>query len=269
MTDLSVSDIQNISLELLRTFKQICLENNLRYFLAYGTLLGAVRHKGFIPWDDDIDVCMPREDYNKFIDCCKNYNVHLECNEINDNYYYTFAKLIMPGTLIVPDYGGMRVPLGVYIDIFPLDGLGATKKEAKKRINSIKYLHYIIRANTKEKYYQTKVNSKKQAILKYCVHFLAKMLNKQKVYNKVDQISKELPFDSTEYVGICEGVFYQKEIMHHKYYSESIQKPFEVELYSIPVGYDAILTSLYGDYMTPPPPEKRVPKHDFKAYRLD
>lgn len=269
MTELYMEDIQAIGFELLKKIKQICVENNLRYFLAYGTLIGAVRHQGFIPWDDDIDIAMPREDYNKFIECCKNYDINIVCHETNSEYVGTFLKVHMENTLIVPDNVGMRVPFGVYIDVFPLDGLGNTKEQASEKIKSFKILHYINRANCAKRYYQLPVKKPIQVVLKYGVYVVSKISNRQKIYEKIDKMSKEHKFDDSKFVGICEGVYYQREIMRHEDYAYAIEQPFEGESFSIPVGYDVILTNIYGDYMTPPPPEKRVPKHDFKAYRLE
>ena len=141
MREIQFEEMKKIELNILIYFTEVCEENNLRYYLGGGTLLGAVRHKGFIPWDDDIDVMMPRPDFQKLLSLSinnENYNI---IKPGTAGYYYNFAKLVDTRT-ILEEKGIKRIDgLGVYIDIFPLDGMPETPDARKKRfkeLNSIR-----------------------------------------------------------------------------------------------------------------------------------
>ena len=118
-------ELRRIQLDLLIAFDKFCAANELHYSLDYGTLLGAVRHQGFIPWDDDIDISMPRPDYDRFLSLTKNglgiYEVR--SGEYTPGYFYPIAKMIDPRTILVEHTIGDAHIMGVYLDIFPLDGL--------------------------------------------------------------------------------------------------------------------------------------------------
>jgi|AGTN01.3.fsa_nt_gi LPS biosynthesis protein len=134
MRELTQDELKDRAFELLKEFRDVCEKNNLRYYLTGGTLLGAVRHKGFIPWDDDIDVAMPRIDYLKFLKIYKReYDKNnLFAYEINKNYKYMFAKLCDKDTSLIEFDFDCKEKLGVYLDIFPIDGLGKNEKSLSK-----------------------------------------------------------------------------------------------------------------------------------------
>ena len=122
MDELSLQELKDIEFNLLKEFRAFCNENGIRFFLAYGTLLGAIRYKGFIPWDDDIDVLVPREDYNKLIRIFRDSDKYrLYSFERNQKYGYPFAKLCDMSTRKIEFYFEPLVDYGVDIDIFPLD----------------------------------------------------------------------------------------------------------------------------------------------------
>lgn len=132
MRKIEIEELRKILLELMDEIHAFCEKHGLKYYLSGGTLIGAIRHKGFIPWDDDIDIHMPRPDYEKFLELFpkESENVLLE-NRLNDKYRYTYAKVCKKNTLVVEHAMDGGVDEGVFIDVFPLDALGNTEEEAK------------------------------------------------------------------------------------------------------------------------------------------
>lgn len=124
--DIQLEEMKQIELRVLKQIRAICEEQGWRYFLVGGTLLGAVRHKGFIPWDDDIDIGMPRADYEKFIDYCISHDVPFKvmCNRSENKYGYLYAKAMAPDTVLLEESSNRyNVEQGIFVDIFPVDGL--------------------------------------------------------------------------------------------------------------------------------------------------
>ena len=132
-----MTDLQAKLLEMLKWYHDFCVEHNLRYYALGGTLLGAVRHKGFIPWDDDIDVGMPRSDYNKFLALAKEIPspyVLETPQSLAKDFVYAFSKIYNTQTTLI-EKGKKNIKRGIYLDIFPLDGLGNEKQEAVRQFN--------------------------------------------------------------------------------------------------------------------------------------
>ena len=141
----TLKKLHEVEVEILDEFVRICKKQKLQYFLYYGTLLGAVRHNGFIPWDDDLDVAMPREDYEKFIKMAKeelNDNFYIDNKDTNDEYYLNFTKLRKKNTIFEQDFQvNYDGPKGIWIDIFPID---ESKKENSIKLQIQQKLNYII-----------------------------------------------------------------------------------------------------------------------------
>ena len=156
MEKLSLEELKKVELDILIWFADICEQEKLNYTLSYGTLLGAVRHKGFIPWDDDIDVAMPRPDYEKFIEYCNTHETHYKLIDIHNDkgYNYLFAKVYDPNTTIVEKYANrFKANYGVYIDIFPVDGFGDDLDYALKFYNQYKFKKSILAASQWRKFF--------------------------------------------------------------------------------------------------------------------
>lgn len=136
MKELDIYKTQKIALEMLKVIANICEENNIDYFLAWGTLIGAVRHKGFIPWDDDVDILMPREDYNKFLKIFLNVTNNYDIYSVNntDRYYISLSRIIDNTTIIIGEKKSNedQKDCGIFIDIYPLDFVGNNEIEIKK-----------------------------------------------------------------------------------------------------------------------------------------
>lgn len=268
MIKVDEESISKVQLDLLGELKEICEKNNLKYYLFFGTLIGAIRHKGLIPWDDDIDVIMPRDDYEKFIDYCikhkeeiKPYNiVHYS---IKKRYAIVIAKFENSEyELFSKD--GFSTTIGINIDIYPLDGVGNTKEDIKKATK--KFLAW----KEKEKYFNHNfVQSKNKWLnrFKYCF-FLIRELIFDIWISSLDRKCKKKKIDDYKYCGIPVwqpdvGSYFDKDLLGNA------QAEFEGDLYPIPEGYDTILRQIYGNYMELPPAEKRAPYHIEIAYKKD
>lgn len=259
-------EIKQIQIQILKEFADYCDKNNLVYFLGYGTLLGAVRHKGFIPWDDDIDLVMPRGDYDKFIKKFNKKSKNLEVLDIlnEPTYSFSFAKLSDKSTFIKEGTDIAFDKLGVNIDIFPLDGVSSDLKEQKRKVKQIKIYRKILD-------FKNISIVRKRAFYKNIILFLGKtifyFIDYQKIVKKIVDSAKELNYDDSNTVACLVWNYGAKEIMSKEIFSKSTKLEFENDLYNVPQDYDKYLKNIYGDYMILPPEEKRISHHVFNVYK--
>ena len=268
MKELTLEDLKEIEFEILKMFDAFCRENNIRYFLAFGTLLGAVRYKKFIPWDDDVDVLVPREDYDRLISIFQDSEKYcLYAFERNQNYPFPFAKLCDMSTrkdeTVYPSKG---VNLGVDIDIFPLDTFDCDLEKAKKEVARIKrYMSWL--GFTKIEKPQTS-NPLKYVIWSAILAFHKLRGGKYYVRKIINECNKSEQKGSP-YIGAKAWCIWgDRGIIPAQAFADSVQIEFEGQMFPAPVGYDTYLTCLYGDYLPEPPKEKQKTHHSFKAYRL-
>lgn len=265
--ELTLEEIQQGSFNILKKIKEIFDENGWKYYLAYGTLLGAIRHKGFIPWDDDIDIWVPRQDYEKFLEYCRKNEKLLFPYEIihyttNNKYIYTIARFSDSRYVIdyqnVDDYG-----LGLFVDIYPLDGIN---------IEDIGFMKKLIRKQKNINLIGSKefVKSKNliKNILKYPYFCFRKFFNMSKMLKELDIFSQKYSYENSEY---CDSMVWNPQYSLLKKEWFGIEKEyfqeFNGETFRIPYEYDKVLEKIYGDYMQLPPEEKRIPHHFYKAYK--
>lgn len=269
MRKVDLPELKEILLSLMDEIHEICEKRNLRYYLAGGTLIGAVRHNGFIPWDDDIDIYMPRPDYDEFMQIYPNEgkNVLYEHSN-NENYKYPFAKLCKKNTLLIERAADSGVDMGIYLDIFPLDALGNSEKEAKRLMK--KLLPYVnLNLSLLVEQWRDNVSFVKNFAI-WNLHNVALMAGgHKKLLDKIDNIIRTYDYESSSLVGEFIDEIQYKRITDKRLYDVRILHNFEGRQYYIPAGYDKILTDFYGDYMTPPPPEKQVLTHGFEAFVLE
>ena len=253
----------------LETFISICEQNDLSYFIAYGTAIGAVRHNGFIPWDDDVDVMMPRSDYNKFIDLLKEDvdNCRL-LRPLPYNYYYLpFAKLISTRTNLL-EKRTLRCVLGAFVDIFPLDYLPDDIPTAEKIIRKFhKKLRCLLFLSS---YYsildiQLLWRNKNYKEIIYAIYFSPfKRMRRRLLLHELSSLEKEtIQYENSNFVGYLGGDYMGRGDMFPKSWFEgySLVK-FEKIFVRLCKGYDAYLFQIYNDYMKLPPVENRVSWHD-------
>lgn len=269
---LNLEEIQKHSVEILYALDEICRQEGIKYFLAYGTLLGAVRHGGFIPWDDDIDVQMPREDYDRFEEYCINhreelYPLALFSQKTVSKYPYVIDRLCDTRYSIrkddEEDYG-----MGLFVDIYPLDGMGNTINEAVSIERRVHPLSSMFCQSSKKNIKIGTTRKKWKIIAKYLTFHYAKLKGKHYFGRKLEAISKEHNYEDSEYVGcVVWRTYGKRDIYKKEWMDELIEHKFEDKMLMIPKQYDSILSQVYGDYMTMPPVEKRNPHHFYKAYK--
>lgn len=266
MKELTLQELKEIEFDILKMFDAFCKENNIRYYLAFGTLLGAVRYKKFIPWDDDIDVLVPREDYNKLLTLFQDSEKYrLYSFERNPKFHYPFVKLCDMTTKkeqIV--YKNKGVDLGVEIDIFPLDYWDTDIAQAKLEAARIKKYHKWLKVTKLDKPITT--NPFKQ-VAWYVILPFVKMIGGRHFIKKMIKESNKPNQKGSAYVGAKVWAIYGEQgIIPAEAFAETIEVEFEGQMFPAPAGYDTYLTCLYGDYLPEPPKEKQKTHHSFTAY---
>lgn len=256
--DIDINKLHEIQLELLDHVYSICKENNLTCLLVYGTALGAYRHNGFIPWDDDVDVAMPREDYMKFLHIMKenedeDYEIQDEDNE--KRYFLSFAKVRKKGTLMIERLTqGIYTHNGIFIDVFPLDYVKDVNSFTfKVRLKCILYLIHILKFDTCKDLYR-KREKKREYVLDSIASYPAKLLPRKiilKLLNrlKARNISEKETSSIAEYD--ARGL-----IFPYSTYFPPREITFENRIYYIPNKVEKYLTFIYGNNFMTPPPEK-------------
>lgn len=259
MKEINIEELKKIQLGILQNVADFCDKHNIRYFLAYGTLIGAIRHNGYIPWDDDIDIAMPRPDYERFIRIFKDESARYEVVSVHNNKQYgmPFAKVHDTRTVLHEILYKQDV-YGVYIDIFPIDSI-----KNKCQIYTIIFLTKVL--HTK------KANFSNRKITKMIINFFGKIIlapfSIHNIASFMDKICKRHPYGSTPYAGeISDGLSEGRAMVNFELFEDTLPHEFEGRTYKIPIGYDKWLRSLYGDYMQLPPIEKRNTLHVFMAW---
>lgn len=268
MTEItSTKEIQQIALKILLFVDKICKENNIPYSLAYGTALGAIRHKGFIPWDDDVDLIMTRDNYEKFLSIMDNYKSDefkcLHYGKNFPNYFYGFAKVVDLNTYL-DETNFIRNPdLGVYIDIFPIDG--ANEQTYQKDLIKFNKYNTLLTFSAVKKFKKSPKGIA-YTLKKLLIYPFIKMMGWTHWLKKCEQIRTKVPLSNSEYATMF-GPLTENNIFKKEIYDEVVYVEFEGHTFPILKEYDKYLTQLYGDYMTPPPKEKQISNHSFKAFR--
>lgn len=263
---ISDDELKLIELELLIAFDKICKNNGLRYYLAYGTLLGAVRHKGFIPWDDDIDIWMPRKDYDNLVklysDKLINNRYILKGIESTD-YIYAFAKFIDFRTKIEERWMLTNI-LGVYIDVFPLDSIPNKPVQRDIFIRKIMFAHYGSLLSTRENKSRSKAVI---TLVSKLVYYPVKAVGYKRWLHLVEKLCKRYSMQNTGFVGnLSLDTYIHKECYEQHWFEPPVLLEFEGHSFNAPNNYSKILHAIYGDYMQLPPVEQRVKKHESRAF---
>lgn len=261
--------VQKIQLEMAKDIKRVCEENGIRYFLYRGTFLGAVRHKGVIPWDDDMDFGMLRKDYEKFCAianeklgdeyCFQNWHT-------DENYALPFGKVRKRGTVFVESKCARLPENGIYIDIYPLDF--APEDPQERKLLAKKLLHLFRIKLMKCRYTpwmeeETVIWKKRIGYLLY--QFAALFVSQKALTDKYEALVKAVPEGDTIYEQSALPIAYYFE----KDWCANLQQyPYEDTTFLGPENYDAFLSSLYGNYMELPPADKRENRHQIKELNL-
>lgn len=265
---IGLDEMKAVEFQLLSFLAALCEEHKLRYYLGYGTLLGAVRHGGFIPWDDDIDVLMPRKDYLRLIEIIDKGDfarVKILSMHNEPDYIYPFAKLIDASTILYEGFNQLDdVPLGVYVDIFPLEGLSDNPLADHILFARIKLLRKILGLSVQK--FPVSGRNRFMQMLKLPPVVLFKMLGHQRIIGRINRLAGRRDFDSNDFVGCVVWSANASERMPRTYFTGEQQLSFEGSLFPVPQQYDSYLTRIYGDYMQLPPEAKRVTHHRITAF---
>lgn len=270
MKSINIQELKNIELDLLKCVDDICKKQNIRYSLAYGTLIGAIRHKGFIPWDDDIDIAMPRPDYEKFLDYCKNNKTEfyvLAC-ENEELYPDLITKVCASNTVILEENTNrFHKKIGVYIDIFPIEGLGDSYEQAKRNFDKSGIKRELLNAALWKKYFRSKTHSIIFEPIRFFLFIASRFVSPAFLIRSIHDVYKNKNYDSFNYVGVIGSPYRKKDILNKSILENYREVEFEGNKFMAFEQYDGYLNQLYGDYMTLPPVEKRESHHMFTAFR--
>lgn len=265
MKEITVNELKQIQLDILKDIHAFCKAEGLVYSVAYGTLIGAVRHKGFIPWDDDIDIMMPRRDYDRF---CRTYGHEYYKVASTDTiltYPIPYAKVYDSRTR-VREHVEYPTEYGISVDVFPVDNVPDDPKTRsrlyarKKRLNILHVLKITSVSRNR--------SFVKNAALAVA-HILLAVFNMRRLVRKMDMLSASYSNVDTRdaSVVVCNDCS-ERWILPASMYKETIEVEFEKTKVCAPKYYHEMLTSVYGDYMQLPPVEQRVTHHAFDAWWL-
>lgn len=263
----NLTPLQSKLLDMLKWFHEFCVEHHLRYYALGGTMLGAARHQGFIPWDDDIDVGMPRKDYKLLQHLIKDQTGRyvLEYPGLNDDYFYTISKLYDTSTTLIENTKN-HIKRGIFLDIFPLDGLGNSLEEARHNYRPIANKLNVLLART------TGIRKGRNPLKNLAV-LAARLIpnclvNNKKLLLSIETLCEKKDFDTYSYGGNFLGAWRFKEIMPSVIMGTPTLYPFEnMQIYGAQ-DYNGYLTHLYGNWHQLPPKEKQVTAHDFIELNL-
>lgn len=273
MKQLTIDELKDLQVEMLEKIHQFCIANNIRYFIGYGTLLGAIRHKGYIPWDEDIDIGMPRPDYDKFLQTFNGTFDELEVNapELDWNYFEPYANVYDIRTVLYeednPHHG---IEVGVKIDVFPLDGVPSDWNEYISlrrhlaKLNSLRGQKKVSFASQLKK-----VISSGRGVRALLFRMAHPLCSYTRIQQKMRKLATQYDWDSSDYVDKITFQNSPETRLLRKVYETYIDVPFEGHLFKAPSDWDSHLKVIYGEYMKLPPVEQQVYKHGFTAYWKD
>ena len=262
-----VQEIQQMELGIMEYIHEVCNKIGVKYFLAYGSLIGAVRHQGFIPWDDDMDICMLRDDYEKLQDYLianpsERYQVMSYKN--NRNYVYPFMKVMDNQTYLIEEDVRIDSNMGIYVDIFPVDGYEDDQAFKDKMTTIIKKRQlscYTFKGITNK-------NSFINSLIRYASVIAFYFTDTNKYVKQIDELAKTRKVEDYELVDYLIYKDMNKPVWKREWLKDVTFGHFEGRDFLIPVNFHELLTSDYGNYMQFPPVEQQVSHHDFRLWKI-
>ena len=268
MKEMTLDDMRKVELEIMDYIDTFCRERDIGYSITAGTLIGAVRHSGYIPWDDDIDLMMTRENYQRFLnefDGKSKYDLITYENE--KDYYYAFAKVVDTSTLLVPENDRPVERLGVFVDIFPLDYCGDTYEESVTLLKKTYVAKYFSVVANWKKYYLKKNASWFRQVIRFIFYIMSKIFDAKKILRKVEK--ENIERKPTKYMVSLYGNYKEREIQESTLYHTYIDMLFEGHKYLAIKDWEKYLTSCFNDFMSLPPEDQRVSGHLYTPYRKE
>lgn len=254
LTRLNEQEIRKIQLQITVYLKELCKKNGLKYYMTGGTLLGAVRHKGYIPWDDDIDITIPMPDYKKLIDLIladDKYDVFTTYNE-PDMCSHFYMKIIDRNTVMKLWEYPFLTTSGVSIDVFPLVGLPERMDETRNFFNRIRHLNTVFSNSFLE------TIEADEEMIEY----------RRSIRNQVVSMMEQYCYYESENTGYILSKYWEKDIMPRAIYSDEMEMEFEDITLAAPVGYAEYLERIFGDYMQLPPEKEQYVTHNYIVAKM-
>lgn len=268
-----IRKVQLMQLGVLRTYMQVCERHDLRWYMIGGSLIGVLRHKGFIPWDDDIDIGMPRKDYDSFVRLRQEYpeGYGLTCHEDTEEWQFNFSQFVDEETEIEVRMNELPRKCHAWLDIFPIDGLpanGLRRWLHVKRILAYRYLTQMPNIRTQVDTHKVGRPLYERAVIKL-LHAIpaGKLVPVGKCLSAMERALRKYDFDGSPYSGNMLGKNREREVVPQEWWGEARKMPFEDLMVNIPSNADAIERNIYGDYMRWPAEKDRV-SHDVKIIKL-
>ena len=264
----NLKKVQENAYVVLKEVVALCNKNHVTYFLAEGTLLGAIRHNGFIPWDDDIDICMPREEFERFFyDVSKELPTYMRCELRMDTDIWGTMRISDTRHTMKTIRNNKEIHLNSNIDIFPIDGM-PNNAIARNFHLLHAYLDFCLFRSTRIAYIDR--TKKRNFFIRLVIEFIARthvyeLINKEKALERLNDILKKYSYKNSKYVFNFFSEYRKRTIFPKAFYLGDRKMLFEDMLMRIPYESEKILESEYGEgYMAPPIEEERKPKHDFE-----
>lgn len=262
------TELRKIQMDILSYVDKVCHEQNIKYSISGGTLIGAVRHKGFIPWDDDIDIMLTRQEYDKLVKALsgdyedsKPYKILT--HSISKDFQFPYAKIVDERTILRENVKGCK-DFGVFVDVFPIDYI--PKSGVNLLFSRMRFLYNIL-------ILKRLTTNRKRSFLKNATIKLSQIIlapvSSDRILDKMDAIARKAGRQTTDKMACLVWGYGKKEIIPAGVHQKHCMIPFEDRTYMAIADYNTYLTNLYGDYMKLPPKDKQISHHDFEAYWKD